>query len=117
MAETAEKKYCCTSGTSLCFWGCAFAILYGLSLAGIYWLHLWRYQLAALFAALGLACFVNFARNRTFHCAITGPFFLIVAAAVALEAAGAWKTGTRFLWPVVLIVVGMAFLLERRFAS
>jgi hypothetical protein len=117
MAEASEKKYCCTTGGSLCYWFAVFAILYGVGLAAIYSLHLGKYQPVALFAALGLACVANFARNRSFHCVITGPFFLLVAAALALRIAGVWNVGTRFLWPVVLIVVGIAFLLERRCAS
>ena len=117
MTAMQAKGYCCTSGSALCYWGAAFAILYGIGLALAIWLHAEAYELAVLFAALGLACFANLARNRTFHCVITGPFFLIVALALALEERGMWKIGARFLWPVVLVVVGIALLAERRFAS
>lgn len=65
---------------------------------------------------MGLACFVNFAQNRTFHCAITGPFFLLVAFALALQSHAMWNMSRPVLWPTVLIVVGIAFLLELRFA-
>jgi hypothetical protein len=70
-----------------------------------------------VFAALGAACLINLLRNRTLHCAITGPFFLLVAAALALGAAGLWSPPMSLLWPVVMIVVGVAFLLEWRFAE
>ena len=117
MAEISERQYCCTTAGSLCYWSAAFFIFYGVGLAAIYWLRLDKFQLVALFVALGLACLANFARNRTFHCVLTGSFFLLVAAALALETAGVWHAGTRLLWPVVLVVVGVALLLERRFAS
>jgi hypothetical protein len=117
MADVSKKRYCCTTGVGLCFWGAAFLIFYGLGLAAIYSLHLGRYGLVVLFAALGLACVANFALNRTFHCLITGPFFLLVAAALALEARGVWSLGMRMVWPIVVIVVCVALLLERRFAS
>ena len=113
----SARSYCCSSWQSLCFWGCAFAVLYAAGLAAMYWLHAEKYQLAVLFAALGLACLVNLVRNRAFHCVITAPFFLLVAAAFALRVRGVWKVPTGALWAVVAIVVCAAFLLERRFAS
>lgn len=117
MPETQAKSFCCSSTRALCYFGCAFLIFYAIGLGLVFWLHLEPYELAVLFAALGLACFVNLARNRTFHCLITGPFFLLVALALILSAAGVWKLRTGPLWPVVVIVVCAAFLLESRFAS
>lgn len=113
----SARGYCCSSRQSLCFWGCAFAVFYAAGLAAIYGLHAERYGLVALFLALGLACVANLIRNRTFHCAITGPFFLVVALAFALSAAGVWKFPTGPLWAVVAVVVCAAFLLERKYAS
>lgn len=101
----------------MCFWGCAFAVFYAAGLAAIYWLHLPKYGLATLFAALGLACVANFARNRTFHCVITAPFFLLVALVFALNASGIWRISASIMWIIVAIVTCAAFMLERRFAS
>ena len=115
MAEA--KAYCCTSKQGLCYWGAAFLILYGVGLALVFWLHWEPYELVVLFTALGLACLVNLARNRTFHCMITGSFFLIVALILALSAAGIWNIHRGVLWAAVAVVVCDAFLLERRFAS
>jgi len=95
-------------------WIATFFILYGLGLAVLHLEHAERYRRTVLFAAMGLACFVNLAQNRTFHCAITGPFFLLVALALALH--GISSVIQTVLWPTVLVVVGIAFLLERRFA-
>lgn len=115
--DIPAKGYCCSSWQALCFWGCAFVVFYAISLLAIYWLHLQSYQLSALFAALGLACVANLVRNRTFHCVITAPFFLLVALAFALNTAGVWRIPTGALWTLVVIVVCAALLLEQRFAS
>lgn len=111
------KSLCCTSPRALCYFGCAFLVFYAVGLALVFWLHFGRYELAVLFAALGLACVANLLRNRSFHCLITAPFFLLVALAFALNAAGVWKLRTGALWAIVVIVVCAAFLLESRFAS
>lgn len=116
-SEVASKGYCCSSWQAMCFWGCAFAVFYVIGMAAIYWLHLPKYGLTVLFAALGLACVANFARNRTFHCVITAPFFLLVAVVFALNAAGIWKIPAGAVWTIVVIVVCAAFLLEQRCAS
>jgi hypothetical protein len=113
----SARGYCCSSWHSLCFWGCAFAIFYAAGLAAIHWLHAEKYQLTVLFVALGLACVANLIRNRTFHCVITGPFFLVIALVFALQTRGIWKVHTAALWTVVALVVCAAFLLERKFAS
>ncbi|HVB07347.1 MAG TPA: hypothetical protein VNF00_00250 [Candidatus Acidoferrales bacterium] len=115
--DILTRGYCCSSWQALCFWGCAFVVFYAAGLLAIYWLHLQSYQTSALFAALGLACVANAVRNRTFHCVITGPFFLLVALTFGLVTAGVWKIPTAPLWATVVIVVCAALLLERRFAS
>ncbi|HVB35662.1 MAG TPA: hypothetical protein VND42_00370 [Candidatus Acidoferrales bacterium] len=115
--DIPSRGYCCSSWQALCFWGCAFTVFYAAGLLAIYWLHLESYQTTALFAALGLACVANAVRNRTFHCFITGPFFLLVALAFALGTAGVWKIHTGLLWIAVAIVVCAALFLEGKFAS
>ena len=115
--DLPARGYCCSSWQSLCFWGCAFVVFYAAGLAAIHCLYLDGYQSSVLFAALGLACVANAVRNRTFHCLITGPFFLLVALALGLAAAGIWRIHTAPLWTTVVAVVCAAFLLERRFAS
>ena len=117
MTGAQPKGLCCSSKSAPCYWGAVFAILYGAGLGLAIWLHAQAYELAILFAAMGYACVANFACNRTFHCVIAGPFFLLVALALALDERGVWKFGASFLWPVVLLVVGLALVFERRFAS
>jgi hypothetical protein len=64
--------------------------------------------------ALGAACFANFSRNRTLHCGITGPLFLIGALAAALLEAGAWTLDLGAVWGIILVGVGVALAIEWR---
>jgi hypothetical protein len=41
-----------------------------------------------LLVAFGAACFLDFRQNRTLHCSITGPLFLLGALAAAMIEAG-----------------------------
>lgn len=117
MTETESKTFCCSSPRALCYFGCAFLIFYAIGMALMFWLHLEAYELVVLFTALGLACFANLARNHTFHCVITAPFFILIALVIALSVRNAWAIPKGLLWAGVAIVVCAAFLLERRFAS
>lgn len=117
MEQAQQKRFCCLTPRAACTWIAAFLVLYGLGLIVLHLGRLERYRVTVFFAAMGLACFFNFARNRTLHCFITGPFFLLVALALALESYGRWNFNRAVLWPTVLIVVGIAFLLEKRFAG
>jgi hypothetical protein len=92
-----------------------FVLLYGGGLLlGTAWPAVLRFSDTMLLLALAGACFVNFARNRTLHCAITGPLFLLAALAAAAIEAGAWTLDWSVLWGVVLVGVGVAFLIEWR---
>lgn len=117
MAQEERAVLCCTTLGAVCFWVAAFLILYGLGLLLMQvWPGLESYAAAVLVGAMGLACLANVAWNRTFHCAITGPVFLLLAGLLALRTAGVWDVRIPALWPLVLIVVGVALLLERRYA-
>lgn len=67
-----------------------------------------------LLVALGVACFLNFRQNRTLHCSITGPLFLLGAVAAALIEAGIWTVDLSVVWGIVLVGVGLAFIIEWR---
>ncbi len=117
MKQVQQNRFCCLTQWAACTWIAAFLILYGLGLIVLHLGRLDRYQGTAFFAAMGLACFFNFVQNRTFHCFITGPFFLLVAFALALQTHGVWNMSRTVLWATVFAVVGIAFLLERRVAG
>jgi hypothetical protein len=97
------------------FWAAAFVVLYGLGLlARSTWPVVEPYADTLLLAALGLACVINFGRNRTLHCGLTGPLFLIAAVVAFLMEAKLWDVNEDALWGLVLVGVALAFLIEWR---
>jgi hypothetical protein len=65
----------------------------------------------ALFA-MSIGCLANWFRNRSFHCAITGPLFLIGGVMFLLSGVRMIHLDTRWVWPILLVGIGIAFLLE-----
>lgn len=115
MQPRGLAQSCSTTPSALCFWAAAFVLLYGAGLLlGSVWPAVLGYGETMLLLALAGACLVNFARNRTLHCAITGPLFLLGALAAAAIEAGAWTLDWSVLWGVVLVGVGLALLIEWR---
>ena len=115
MARFPLSQTCCTSPAAMWFWAAAFVLLYGAGLfARATWPVFEPYADTLLLAALGLACFINFGRNRTLHCGLTGPLFLIAAVVAFLMEAGVWNVNEDALWGLVLVGVALAFLIEWR---
>jgi hypothetical protein len=62
---------------------------------------------------MAIGCLANWLRNRTLHCAITGPLFLIGGITFLLS--GVYmipRLDAIWVWIVLLIGTGIAFLLE-----
>jgi len=111
----AFGQSCCTTPAAMGLWSVVFAVLFGVSLLlGNIWPSLQRYGDTTLLIALAAACFVNFGRNRTLHCGLTGPLFLIAAVVALLIEAEIWRVDPDVLWGVVLIGVALAFFIEWR---
>jgi hypothetical protein len=73
---TKHAEACCSSPAAMCYWFIVSLIAWGvLSLIGIYWRPLHASSEAACLFAMAIGCFANWLRNRSFHCAITGPVF------------------------------------------
>jgi hypothetical protein len=108
-------RSCCTTPAAMCFWAAIFVLVYG---AGLLLTSVWPqvrpFEDTLILVALAAACAVNFWRNRTLHCGITGPLFLVGAVAAALIEAGAWRFDLAIVWGVVLLGVGIAFIVEWR---
>ena len=89
-----------------------------LSLIGIYWRPLHASSAAACLFAMGIGCLANWLRNRTFHCALTGPLFLIGGVMFLLSAMRVIpRLDTHWVWPVLFIGIGIAFLLQWRYGK
>ncbi len=83
---TESKAACCSSPAAVCYWFAVSLIAWGaLSLIGIYRLPLHGLSAATILFAMVIGCAANWLRNRTLHCAITAPLFLIAAAVFLLS--------------------------------
>ena len=78
MSNHSSARSCCTTRSAMGYWIGVFALLYGGSmLARFLWPPARPYGDALTLAALGVACLLNFAKNRTLHCSIAGPVFVV----------------------------------------
>jgi hypothetical protein len=115
MSRSLVARSCCTTPSALCFWGTTALLIYGAGLLlGIVWPTIRSFNATVCLLAMGGACVINYARNRTLHCVITAPVFLLAAGVMALSEAGLWHISDRFLWGVVVVGVAIAFRIESR---
>jgi len=109
---------CCSSPAAMCYWFIVSLITWGsLSLIGIYWRPLHTPSAAACLFAMAIGCLANWLKNRSFHCVITGPLFLIAGVAFLLAGVRAIHVNALLVWAFVLFGIGIAFLLEWRYAK
>jgi len=102
----------------MCYWFIVSLITWGsLSLLGIYWRPLHTPSAAACLFAMAIGCLANWLKNRSFHCVITGPLFLIAGVAFLLAGVRAIHVNALLVWAFVLFGIGIAFLLEWRYAK
>ena len=115
---TEHKGACCSSPAAMCDWLSASLVAWGvLSFIGIYWQPLHGSSATTILFAMAIGCAANWLGNRTLHCAITGPLFLIAALVFLLSDMTMTHVNSFLVWPFVLIGVCIAFLLEWRYAS
>jgi hypothetical protein len=108
-------RSCCTTPGAALFWTATFVLIYAVgTLIRSVWPAVQPFGDTASLVALSAACIVNFGRNRTLHCGITGLLFVAGAIAAALIEAGAWPFDMRMVWGAVLLGVGVAFAIEWR---
>jgi len=113
---TEHKGTCCSSPAAMCYWFAASLMAWGvLSLIGLYWHPLHGSSAATVLFAMAIGCVANWLRNRTLHCAITGPLFLIAAAVFLLSDATMIHVNSLLVWPFVVVGAGIAFLLQWRY--
>src|ERR1700674_1483691 len=98
MAE--PKEACCSSSAAMCYWFGASLIAWGvLSVIGIYWHPLHGSSAVTILFAMAIGCVANWLRNRTLHCAITGPLFLIAAVVFLLSDVSMFHVNSILVWP------------------
>jgi hypothetical protein len=102
----------------MCYWFVISLIAWGvLSLIGIYWRPLHASSAAACLFAMAIGCIANWLKNRSFHCVLTSPLFLLAGVAFLLASVGVLHLNEALIWPSVLVGIGIAFLLEWRYAK
>lgn len=115
---TKRMRACCSSPAAICYWFIVSFVAWGvLSLIGVYWRPLRASSEATCLFAMTIGCLANWLRNRTFHCAITIPLFLIGGVLFLLSGLHMIHVNTRWVWLFVLIGVGIAFVLEWLYAQ
>ena len=113
-----QVEACCISPTAICYWFVVSLIVWGvLSLIGIYWHPLSATSATACLFAAAIGWLANWLRNRSFHSAITGPLFLVAALLFLLSDLTGAHVSSLLVWPLAVIGVGIAFLLESRYAK
>ena len=78
-AVANQVRACCSSPAAICYWFIVSLLAWGvlsLSRKSRERARCGSSEATCLFA-MAIGCFANWLRNRTFHCAITGPLFLI----------------------------------------
>lgn len=78
------------------------------------WYPLHATSVVTCLLAVAAGCFANAFKNRTYHCVLTGPLFLI--AAVLLLFSDSIHIRAGLIWAGVLVGTGVAFLLEWRYS-
>ena len=115
---TEHKEACCSSPAAICYWCAASLVAWGvLSLIGLYWYPLRASSATTILLAMAIGCAANWRRNRTLHCVITAPLFLLAALVFLVSDVSLAHINGRLIWPFVLLGVGVAFLLEWRYAQ
>lgn len=113
----APREVCCSSPASMCYWLTVSLVAWGLlSLIGLYWHPLRALSAETILFAMGIGCAANWLRNRTLHCGITAPLFLVLGVVSLLSDMQVIFVRSALVWDSTLVGVGIAFLLEWRYA-
>lgn len=112
-----HREVCCSSPASMCYWCIVSLVAWGvLSLTSVYWHPLRAFSAETILFAMGIGCAANWFRNRTLHCGITAPLFLILGVMSLLSDTEVIHISSALVWDLTLIGVGIAFFLEWRYA-
>jgi hypothetical protein len=118
MNRSLIARSCCTTPSAACFWGTTALLIYGAGLLlGVVWPLIRTFNATLVLLAMGGACVLNYARNRTLHCVITAPVFLLAAVAMAFSEAGVLHVSDRVLSGFLVVAVATAFVVEWRTVS
>jgi hypothetical protein len=113
-----DKRACCSSPASIGYWFAVSLLAWAiLSLIGLYWRSLRAASATSILLAAGIGCIANWVRNRTLHCGITGPVFLLGSATFLLAGMQIIHVNVHLIWLLIVIASAIAFLLEWRWGK
>jgi len=108
-------KVCCSSPASIGYWFIASLAAWAvLAIIGVFWYPLHATSAATCLLAMAVGCFANAFKNRTYHCVLTGPLFLI--AGIVFLSLDSLRIKASVVWTGVLVGTAVAFLLEWRYS-
>ena len=111
-----HMKVCCSSPASIRDWLIvSLAVWAFLAIIGNFWHPLHASSAVTCLLVMAVGCFANAFKNRTYHCILTGPLFLI--AAILFLSSDLTHVRPTAIWTGVLVGTGIAFLLEWRYAQ
>jgi hypothetical protein len=107
------KNACCSSPASFTYWLCAAFVTWAiLSLIGLLWRPLHAASAITILLAMSAGCFANWMRNRTYHCFLDGPIFLVAGILFLARALGIVHFPSWVIWLPLSIGVAISFWLE-----
>src|SRR5579864_1122424 len=111
----ARRNACCSSPAAVKYWLCVTICSWAIiSLVGAIWQPLHATSAVTILFAMSAGCFANWIRNRTYHCFIDGPLFLVAGGLFLLRAIGLAHFPSWAIWAPLLVGVSLSFWLERR---
>ena len=113
-----QRQTCCSSPAAMFYWLSTSLLAWGiLGLTGIYWNPLRAASATTICLAVAIGCGANWFRNRTLHCALTGPIFLVAGSLFLLLDTRHLAISPTVVWVAVAVLTGVAFLLECGYAA
>jgi hypothetical protein len=83
-----------------------------LSLIGLTWYRLHATSAITILFAMSAGCIANWIRNRTYHCFVDGPIFLIAGSTFLLRTLGIIQFPSSAIWVPLFTIVLISFWLE-----
>lgn len=110
-----QAQGCGSSPAAISYWFAASLLVWALlAFVGAYWHPLGASSAQIILLAMSIGCFANWFKNRTLHCSLTGPVFLIGGILFLLGNLRVVEVSSNVIWGLVATGTGTAFGLEWR---
>ena len=110
-----QSHGCCGSPAAMCYWFAISLLAWGLLvLVGAHMHALRAFSAQTILLAMSIGCVANWLKNRTLHCSLTAPVFLIAAILFLLRNLKFVNVSSYLIWAFAALGAGTAFALEWR---